>query len=115
MQYGVAPSYSLDACENAPLGEGFAICGAYARDPQDGDITSRISVTDVTPCPPLTPLCMRCAAAAASAGLCLPGKYLLRYAVSDSDGNLAEVGGRAALCCAGCGVLVAHERFCSTP
>lgn len=90
LQYGVPPGYSLDTCDKATLG-GFGICASYAIDPQDGDLSANVTVTDVTPCPPRVPLCMRCAPAAATAGLCLPGKYLLRYSVSDTDGNVAQV------------------------
>lgn len=59
---------------------------------QDGDLTADIAVTVEPLCPAGGDgTCTSCSVPQLTTGGCLPGRYRLRYAVQDADGNAAEL------------------------
>ncbi|KAG2452521.1 hypothetical protein HYH02_002759 [Chlamydomonas schloesseri] len=86
LTYGTAAPVSLAPCVSfADTG-----CAAVANDTTDGDLTRDITVTVAARCPSGV-TCVACSVAALTTGTCLPGRYLVRYRVKDTDGNSATV------------------------
>lgn len=100
-EYGRRSSFSFEPCTTAASGGSgssyaagggsLSACAATAADKEDGDLSAYTTVTDVTPCSSDagSAPCVRCTAAGLTLGVCLPGRYLLQYSVSDADGNTA--------------------------
>ena len=67
-------------------------CGAVALDSQGNDISSRISIREVTSCSATSggDGCPSCAPSQQGSGVCLPGHYKYRYEVMDSNGRSAS-------------------------
>jgi hypothetical protein len=74
----VAPLSLLPCASSTNLSN----CVAAAVDATDGDISSKITVTEITPCGVNATItqCVRCSAAQATVGNCLPGTYVSQFA-----------------------------------
>lgn len=94
------PTLSLKPCAAAGVtltpAPPFLRCGAFATDPEDGDISPRLSVEQLHACEPSATAaagaCVFCSAASMDLGLCPGGRtYVYRYSVLDSDSNMEQV------------------------
>ena len=74
---------SLLPCQDISIAE----CGAVASDSQGNDISSSISIREVTNCSATSGGndCLSCAPSQLTSGVCLPGQYRYRYEVVDSN------------------------------
>jgi hypothetical protein len=68
-----------------------AACFAVASDAQDGDLTGDIAWEDISCQDPDDTDCLTCTPISMTLGSCLPSLHTLRYYVTDSNGNSAEV------------------------
>ncbi len=85
LEYGKPSPISLTPCTSTTA---TVACAAVATDAEDGDLTSLIRVTDVTPCTGTNRnACIRCRAEQLTLGTCLPGTYTLRWVARRAGGR----------------------------